>query len=77
MTTFGIQTLLEHAAVCSRLMANTNNPDQWQTLERLREVWKALATHGEIFTDAELVQYVEALSSVQATIVTKIIPTMH
>jgi hypothetical protein len=69
------QTLLEHAAVCSRLLRSTSNPEERLVLWQMRDLWEALAVDG--LGQPELDEQVEALSNVETKFLAQIRPTLH
>jgi hypothetical protein len=69
------QTLLEHAAVCSRLLRNTSNPEERLVLWQMRELWEALAVDGPGQPDLD--EQIEALSNVEAKLIAQIRPALH
>jgi hypothetical protein len=70
-------TVLGQAAVCSRLLKNTSDPDDRRKFEGLRERWKQLALQIWRLPETELVEQVKALSRVQASIIAEISQTQH
>ena len=69
------QTLLEHAAVCSRLLRNTSNPEERLVLWQMRELWEALAVDG--LGQPNLDEQIEALSNEEAKLLAQIRPALH
>ena len=69
------QTLLEHAAVCSRLLRSTSKPEDRLVLWQMRELWGALAVDG--LSQPDLDEQVEALSNVEAKLLAQIRPALH
>ena len=69
------QTLLEHAANCSRVMITTSDLSDRFALWQLRELWHALA--GDGLHQPDLEEQVKALSDVERHLLAKIRPPLH